>query len=157
MYRGFYLRVGLRLLIEHIPVHLIGVQRLRGMAHHTQCQAGMGAVTGHQFPQRDMSGLGQGKAVDAGAQRGKVHTAAAVVQCQLQCAAVAGGQKRGLAALAAAPDRWRRVDDPAAGESKAGGDPGLTGGAAVQLPAGIGQFLAGNAVNSGVHPTAAQQ
>ena len=58
-HRHFLFLMGLCLLIEHIPVHLIGAESLLGMAHHLQDHAFVGTVECHQFPQGDVGGLRQ--------------------------------------------------------------------------------------------------
>ena len=92
--------VGLRLLIEHIPHHLIGVEGLGGVADHGDGQLRMKAQEVRDGLQGYMSRLHQRIVVDTGADGREGHRAAAVLQRQRQAAAVAGGQLGGLPAAA---------------------------------------------------------
>ena len=103
-----------------------------------------------------MGRLHQRIVVDAGADGGEGHRAAAVLQRQRQAAAVAGGQLGGLAVIAAPPDGAGGVDDVSAGQVIAAGDAGLTGGAAVQRFALGHETRSGSTVDGTIHPGTAQ-
>lgn len=83
--------MGLRLLIEHIPHHLIGVEGLGRVADHGDGQLRMKAQKVRDGLQGYMSRLHQRIVVDTGADGREGHRAAAVLQRQRQAAAVAGG------------------------------------------------------------------
>ena len=98
--------MGLRLLIEHIPHHLIGVEGLGGVADHGDGQLRVKSQEVRDGLQGYMSRLHQRIVVDTGADGREGHRAAAVLQCQRQAAAVAGGQSPQLPPRQMGPGVW---------------------------------------------------
>ena len=100
-------------------------------------------------------------AVDAGADAGKGHAGELVFVGQAQAVAVAAGQQRGLALVAAVPDWPHGVNDVAGRQPPGGGDDGLAGfAAALPGPNGAARFQNGRAagaVNGPINPAAAEQ
>ncbi len=106
----------------------------------------------------DLGGLPQGIAIDTRRDGGKGDRTGAHLVGEAQRAAVAGGERRGLACRAAAPDGPHGVDDEARRQVEAVGDHGVTGRALADDPAGRLQALGpGGAVDGAVDATAAPQ
>lgn len=98
-----FLCVGLYVLIEHVPIHLIGPEGVGVVADHPQSHAAvrLGMEEVRQGLQGHMGRLGQGIAVYPGADGGEIHRAAAVGQGQLQAAEIAAAQQGRLTVIAA--------------------------------------------------------
>ena len=112
----------LRLLVVHIPVHLIDPQGFGTVAHHPQLHLGVLAPKVHQHHEGDVCRLCHGVAIDPRGNGGEVHAFAAVCKSQFQAGLVAGAQQRRLTVVAAPPNRAGGMDHIAAGEIVGGGD-----------------------------------
>ena len=155
--RLFLYVLGLGLLIEHIPIHLISPECFLVKTNHSHFQCGVFIEKICDGVQGNVSGLREGESIDPGGNRGKVHTMTAVFYGQCQRIAVTGGKCGSLVVVTTLPYRAGGMNHIVAGEVVGFGDFSFPWHTTAQRAAFGQKFRPCGTVDGAVHAGTAQQ